>query len=243
MGSPTALRSCPMPALVDTTIRLLSQEPLAGRVPTGELFRLAEVLDGRGSRRSRCRAAGVFDTAVHRGVGEPLGADPRAESANADAARAGAPRSVPGRLATDRRRLRAPVRRVGGGERHRRVPPARSLERRVQPGGGRRGDRSGGQGVRRGLVYGSGLEREVEALAEQARKLPELGSRARPPPRSRRGRCSRTPPRSSSPGCGRRAGCRSASTVRAPAGTPSRSRSRRRVRAPIRSRARSIRSR
>ena len=40
-GSPTALRSCPMPALVDTTIRLLSQEPLAGRVPTGELFRLA----------------------------------------------------------------------------------------------------------------------------------------------------------------------------------------------------------
>ena len=31
-----------MPRLVDTTIRLLSQEPLAGKVPTGELLRIAE---------------------------------------------------------------------------------------------------------------------------------------------------------------------------------------------------------
>ena len=35
-----------MPALVDTTIRLLSQEPLAGRMPTADLLRLAETLDG-----------------------------------------------------------------------------------------------------------------------------------------------------------------------------------------------------
>ena len=37
-----------MPRLVDTTIRLLSQEPLAGKVPTAEVLRLAEVLDRAG---------------------------------------------------------------------------------------------------------------------------------------------------------------------------------------------------
>src|SRR5919201_1463996 len=37
-----------MPALVYTTVRLLSQEPLAGRMPTAELLRLAEILDGAG---------------------------------------------------------------------------------------------------------------------------------------------------------------------------------------------------
>src|SRR5436305_1102012 len=37
-----------MPALVDTTIRLLSQEPLAGRIPTADLLDLAALLDGAG---------------------------------------------------------------------------------------------------------------------------------------------------------------------------------------------------
>ena len=35
-----------MPRLVDTTIRILGQEPLAGLMPTAALLRLAEVLDG-----------------------------------------------------------------------------------------------------------------------------------------------------------------------------------------------------
>ena len=60
-----------MPALVDTTIRLLGQEPLAGRMPTAELLRLAEILDRRGSPTSRSPAAAVFDTAVRRGVESP----------------------------------------------------------------------------------------------------------------------------------------------------------------------------
>ena len=34
-----------MPRLVDTTMRLLSQEPLAGKVPTAALLELAQVLD------------------------------------------------------------------------------------------------------------------------------------------------------------------------------------------------------
>ncbi|MCW2963746.1 MAG: hypothetical protein JWO17_998, partial [Actinomycetia bacterium] len=33
-----------MPRLVDTTIRVLSQEPLAGLMPTADLLRLAELL-------------------------------------------------------------------------------------------------------------------------------------------------------------------------------------------------------
>ena len=37
-----------MPTLVDTTIRLLGQEPLAGRVPTAVQLEVAEVLDGAG---------------------------------------------------------------------------------------------------------------------------------------------------------------------------------------------------
>ena len=34
-----------MPALADTTIRLLGQDPLAARIPTSEVLRVAEVLD------------------------------------------------------------------------------------------------------------------------------------------------------------------------------------------------------
>ena len=37
-----------MPALVDTTIRLLSQDPLAAHVETGRLLEVARVLDGAG---------------------------------------------------------------------------------------------------------------------------------------------------------------------------------------------------
>jgi pyruvate/oxaloacetate carboxyltransferase len=37
-----------VPKLVDTTIRLLGQEPLAGHMPTVDLLRLAEILDSAG---------------------------------------------------------------------------------------------------------------------------------------------------------------------------------------------------
>ncbi len=60
-----------MPKLVDTTIRLLSQEPLAGRLPTGELLRLAEILDGAGFAYLEVSGGGVFDNAVRRGVESP----------------------------------------------------------------------------------------------------------------------------------------------------------------------------
>src|SRR5437763_14107365 len=66
-----ALRSPSMPALVDTTIRLLSQEPLAGRMPTADLLRLAETLDAAGFAYLEVSGGGVFDSAVRRGVESP----------------------------------------------------------------------------------------------------------------------------------------------------------------------------
>src|SRR6187455_2131247 len=60
-----------MPQLVDTTIRLLSQEPLAGRMPTADLLKLAELLDGVGFASLEVSGGGVFDSAVRRGVESP----------------------------------------------------------------------------------------------------------------------------------------------------------------------------
>jgi len=60
-----------MPRLVDTTIRVLSQEPLAGLMPTAELLRLAEILDNAGFEYLEVSGGGVFDTAVRRGVESP----------------------------------------------------------------------------------------------------------------------------------------------------------------------------
>ncbi|MBA2357805.1 MAG: pyruvate carboxylase subunit B, partial [Actinobacteria bacterium] len=60
-----------MPALVDTTIRVLGQEPLAGRVSTADLLALAEVLDGAGFKYLEVSGGGVFDSAVRRGVESP----------------------------------------------------------------------------------------------------------------------------------------------------------------------------
>src|SRR5437773_4046812 len=60
-----------MPKLVDTTVRLLAQEPLAGRLPTAELLRLAEILDGAGFSCLELSGGGVFDAAVRRGVESP----------------------------------------------------------------------------------------------------------------------------------------------------------------------------
>ena len=49
-----------MPQLVDTTIRLLSQEPLSGRIPTGEVLRIAEILDGAGFACLEVSGGGVL---------------------------------------------------------------------------------------------------------------------------------------------------------------------------------------
>jgi len=60
-----------MPRLVDTTIRVLSQEPLAGTIPTAELLRLAEILDRANFACLEVSGGGVFDACVRRGVESP----------------------------------------------------------------------------------------------------------------------------------------------------------------------------
>ena len=92
-----------MPALVDTTIRLLSQEPLAGRMPTADLLRLAELLDGVGFAYLEVSGGGVFDTAVRRGVESPWERIRALKAQDQDAARNGAPRTLPRRLPSRRR--------------------------------------------------------------------------------------------------------------------------------------------
>lgn len=60
-----------MPTLADTTIRLLGQEPLAGRMPTADQLRLAEILDRAGFAYLEVSGGGCFDAAVQRGVESP----------------------------------------------------------------------------------------------------------------------------------------------------------------------------
>src|SRR5204863_251406 len=50
---------------------LLGQEPLAGRVPTAALLRLAGILDDAGFGLLEISGGGVFDSAVRRGVESP----------------------------------------------------------------------------------------------------------------------------------------------------------------------------
>ena len=57
-----------MATLVDTTIRLLSQEPLAARVSSSRLLEVAELLDRAGFAALEVSGGGCFDAAVRRGV-------------------------------------------------------------------------------------------------------------------------------------------------------------------------------
>ena len=72
LKSGTGLRwATTVPKLADTTIRLLGQEPLAGRIPTADLLELAGILDGAGYAYLEVSGGGVFDSAVRRGVESP----------------------------------------------------------------------------------------------------------------------------------------------------------------------------
>ncbi|MFN0155575.1 MAG: acetyl-CoA carboxylase biotin carboxyl carrier protein [Gaiella sp.] len=60
-----------MPKLLDTTIRLLSQEPLSGSVPAGVVLEIAEILDQAGFACLEVSGGGAFDAAVKGGVESP----------------------------------------------------------------------------------------------------------------------------------------------------------------------------
>jgi pyruvate/oxaloacetate carboxyltransferase len=165
-----------MPALVDTTIRLLSQEPLAGRMPTAELLGLAEILDGAGFAYLEVSGGGVFDSCVRRGVESPW------ERIRALKARTKTPLAM-----ALRGRFLVGSRPVGADFARRFVASAAEsgidVFRLHDPLNDVLNLREAGEAITAaehefdaGLVYGSGYIGETENLVEQAKKLPELGA-------------------------------------------------------------------
>ena len=165
-----------MPVLVDTTIRLLGQEPLAGRMPTADLLRLAEVLDEAGFAYLEVSGGGVFDTAVRRGVESPW---ERIRALN-ERTKTPLAMALRGRFLVGSRPVGGDfVRRFvasaaeSGIEVFRLHDPLNDLENLREAG---EAITDAGKEFAAGLVYGSGYTGETEALVEQARKLPELGA-------------------------------------------------------------------
>jgi oxaloacetate decarboxylase (Na+ extruding) subunit alpha len=165
-----------MPVLVDTTIRLLGQEPLAGRMPTADLLQLAEILDGAGFAYLEVSGGGVFDTAVRRGVESPWerirALNSRTETPLAMALRGRflvGSRPVGGDFA---RRFVASAA-ESGIEVFRLHDPLNDVENLREAG---EAITAAGKEFDAGLVYGSGHTGETETLVEQARKLPSLGA-------------------------------------------------------------------
>ncbi len=60
-----------MARLVDTTLRLLAQEPIAGRVPASLQLEACELLDSAGFHVLEVTGGGCFYSAVKRGVESP----------------------------------------------------------------------------------------------------------------------------------------------------------------------------
>jgi oxaloacetate decarboxylase alpha subunit len=162
-----------MPRLVDTTIRVLGQEPLAGLMPTAELLRLAETLDGAGFAYLEVSGGGVFDSAVRRGVESPW------ERIRALKARTTTPLAL-----AIRGRFLVGSRPVGGDLARRFVASAASsgidvfrihdplndVDNLRDPA---EAILAAGREFEAALLYGSGRR---EALAEAARRVPELGA-------------------------------------------------------------------
>jgi oxaloacetate decarboxylase (Na+ extruding) subunit alpha len=165
-----------MPALVDTTIRLLSQEPLAGRMPTADLLKLAELLDGVGFASLEVSGGGVFDSAVRRGVESPWERI----------------RALKGRTKTPlgmalRGRFLVGSRPVGGDFARRFVASAADsgidVFRLHDPLNDVENLREAGEAINTagrefdaGLVYSPEHGGETKQMLEQAKKLPELGA-------------------------------------------------------------------
>ncbi len=163
-----------MPRLVDTTIRLLSQEPLAGRVPTGELLRIAELLDGAGFALLEVSGGGVFDTAVRRGVESPW------ERIRALKSRTSTPLGLAlrGRFLIGARPVGADfVRRFvasaaeNGIDVFRLHDPLNDVSNLREPG---EAIVAAGKEFHAGLVYSPGDEGAMDKLVEQAKELPEI---------------------------------------------------------------------
>src|SRR3954451_19174899 len=165
-----------MPALVDTTIRLLGQEPLAGRLSTADQLRVAEVLDRAGFAYLEISGGGCFESAVRRGIESPW------ERIRALKARTTTPLGLAlrGRFLVGSRPVDADfVRRfiasaaANGIEVFRLNDPLNDVSNLREAA---EAIADAGAELEAGLVYSSGPTGETEPLVAQARKLPELGA-------------------------------------------------------------------
>jgi len=166
-----------VPQLFDTTVRLLSQEPLAGRVPTGEVLRVAEILDRAGFGCLEVSGGGVFDASVRRGVESPW------ERIRAIDARTTTPLGLAlrGRFLVGSKPVSPDiVRRFvacaadNGIDVFRLHDPLNDVSNLREAG---EAIVDAGKELHVGLVYSSGDSGELDALVEQARRLGELGAR------------------------------------------------------------------
>ena len=165
-----------VPQLVDTTIRLLAQEPLAGKVPTGEVLRIAEILDQAGFACLEVSGGGVFDASVRRGVESPW------ERIRALDARTTTPLGIAlrGRFLVGSRPVSADIverfvacAAENGIDVFRLHDPLNDVSNLREAAAAI--VRAGGE-FHAGLVYSPGRSGELDALVEQAKRLPELGA-------------------------------------------------------------------
>jgi oxaloacetate decarboxylase alpha subunit len=165
-----------VPALVDTTLRLLGQEPLAGVMPTAEQLHLAEILDTAGFAYLEVSGGGCFDSAVKRGVESPW------ERIRAIRARTRTPLAL-----ALRGRFLVGARPVGGDFVRRFVASAAEsgidVFRLHDPLNDTSNLREASEAITdaerefdAGLVYSPGPSGETDALVAQAQRLPELGA-------------------------------------------------------------------
>src|SRR6266542_2357920 len=165
-----------MPALADTTIRLLGQDPLAGLMPTADQLRVAEILDRAGFAYLEVSGGGCFDSAVRRGVESPW------ERIRALKGRTQTPlglalrgRFLVGSHPVDEDFIRRFIASAAanGIEVFRLHDPLNDVSNLRQAADAVA--RAGGE-FEAGLVYSPGRTGETAPLIEQAAELPELGA-------------------------------------------------------------------
>ena len=165
-----------MPSLADTTIRLLGQEPLAGRVPAAEQLRLAEILDKAGFAYLEVSGGGCFDAAVKRGVESPW------ERIRALKARVKTPLGLAlrGRFLVGTRPVDADFSRrfvasaaANGIDVFRLHDPLNDVSNLREAA---EAIVAAERDFEAGLVYSPGRTGEIETLIERAQMLPELGA-------------------------------------------------------------------
>jgi oxaloacetate decarboxylase (Na+ extruding) subunit alpha len=165
-----------MPRLVDTTLRLLGQEPLAGAMPSAAQLRLAEILDSAGFAYLEVSGGGCFDSAVRRGVESPW------ERIRALKQRTRTPLAMAlrGRFLVGSRPVGVDfVRRFvacaadSGIDVFRLHDPLNDISNLREAA---EAITAAGREFDAGLVYSPGRTGETETVAERASRLPELGA-------------------------------------------------------------------